>query len=47
MKVWLKRYGFIYVDRDEFDLKNIRSFIKKIHSIGIKKVIASNGEDLN
>ena len=34
----VKRYGFIYVDRDEFDLKTLDRY-KKIHSIGIKKLL--------
>ena len=40
-----KRYGFIYVDRDEFDLKTLDRY-KKDSFYWYKKVIASNGEDL-
>ncbi|MBY6273992.1 MAG: 6-phospho-beta-glucosidase, partial [Bacillaceae bacterium] len=40
-----KRYGFIYVNRDEFDLKDLRRIPKKSF-YWYKKVIASNGEDL-
>lgn len=38
-----KRYGFIYVNRDEFDLKDLRR-IKKKSFYWYKKTIASNGE---
>ena len=38
-----KRYGFIYVDRDEFDLGTLNRYRKDSY----KKVIASNGEDLS
>lgn len=41
-----KRYGFIYVNRDEFDLKDLRRIPKKSF-YWYKKVIASNGEDLS
>lgn len=41
-----KRYGFIYINRDEFDLKDLRR-IKKKSFYWYKKVIASNGADLN
>lgn len=41
----VKRYGFIYVNRDEFDLKDLRR-IRKDSFFWYKKVIASNGEDL-
>ena len=41
----VKRYGFIYVDRDEFDLKTLDRY-KKDSFYWYKKVIASNGEDL-
>ena len=41
-----KRYGFIYVDRDEFDLKTLNR-IRKDSFYWYKKVIASNGEDLD
>lgn len=40
-----KRYGFIYVDRDEFDLKTLKRY-RKDSFYWYKKVIASNGEDL-
>ena len=42
----VKRYGFIYVDRDEFDLKTLDRF-RKDSFYWYKKVIASNGEDLS
>lgn len=42
----VKRYGFIYVDRDEFDLKTLNRY-KKDSFYWYKKVIASNGEDLS
>ncbi len=38
-----KRYGFIYVNRDEFDLKDLRR-IKKKSFYWYKDVIESNGE---
>lgn len=41
-----KRYGFIYVNRDEHDLKDLKR-IKKDSFFWFKKVIASNGEDLD
>lgn len=41
-----KRYGFIYVDRDEFDLKTLNRY-RKDSFYWYKKVIASNGEDLS
>ncbi len=41
----VKRYGFIYVDRDEFDIKNCDRY-RKDSFYWYKKVIASNGEDL-
>ncbi|MCF6097597.1 glycoside hydrolase family 1 protein [Thermovorax subterraneus] len=40
-----KRYGFIYVNRDEFDLKDLRR-IKKKSFYWYKNVIATNGEEL-
>lgn len=40
-----KRYGFIYVNRDEFDLKDLKRY-RKDSFYWYKKVIASNGEDL-
>lgn len=41
----VKRYGFIYVNRDEFDLKDLARY-KKDSFYWYKKVIESNGEDL-
>lgn len=41
----VKRYGFIYVDRDEFDLKTLDRY-RKDSFYWYKKVIASNGADL-
>ncbi|MFS1663660.1 glycoside hydrolase family 1 protein [Streptococcus sp. zg-JUN1979] len=41
-----KRYGFIYVDRDEFDLKTLKRY-RKDSFYWYQKVIASNGQDLN
>lgn len=41
-----KRYGFVYINRDEFDLKDLRR-IRKDSFYWYKKVIASNGEDLD
>ena len=41
----VKRYGFIYVDREEFDLKTLDRY-RKDCSIGTK-VIATNGDDLS
>ncbi|MDP1511246.1 glycoside hydrolase family 1 protein [Paenibacillus sp. CMAA1739] len=38
-----KRYGFIYVDRDEFDLKDLRR-IRKQSFYWYQKLIATNGE---
>lgn len=40
-----KRYGFIYVNRDEFDLKDLRR-IRKKSFYWYKDVIKSNGEKL-
>lgn len=40
-----KRYGMIYIDRDEFDLKELKR-IRKDSFYWYKKVIASKGEDL-
>ena len=40
-----KRYGFLYVDRDEFDLKEMRR-IKKDSHFWYQKVIADNGASL-
>ncbi len=41
-----KRYGFIYVDRDEFDLRTLNRY-RKDSFYWYKKVIASNGQDLS
>lgn len=41
----VKRYGFIYVNRDEFDLKDLARY-KKDSFYWYKKVIESNGENL-
>lgn len=41
-----KRYGFIYVDRDEFDLRTLDRY-RKDSFFWYKKVIATNGEDLS
>lgn len=40
-----KRYGFIYVNRDEFDLKDLRR-IRKKSFFWYKKVIETNGEEI-
>ena len=40
-----KRYGFIYVNRDEFDLKDLRR-IRKKSFFWYKNVIKSNGEEI-
>lgn len=40
-----KRYGFIYVDRDEFDLKTLHRY-RKDSFYWYQKVIKTNGEDL-
>ena len=42
----VKRYGFIYVDREEFDLKTLDRY-RKDSFYWYKKVIASNGSDLS
>ncbi len=42
----VKRYGFIYVNRDEFDLKDMARY-KKDSFYWYKKVIETNGEDLS
>ena len=42
----VKRYGFIYVNRDEFDLKDLKRY-RKDSFYWYKKVIATNGEDLS
>ncbi|ASS90156.1 glycoside hydrolase family 1 protein [Aeribacillus pallidus] len=41
-----KRYGFIYVNRDEFDLKDLRR-IRKQSFYWYKQVISSNGANLD
>lgn len=41
-----KRYGFVYVDRDEFDLGTMKRY-RKDSFYWYKQVIASNGDDLN
>ncbi len=41
-----KRYGFIYVNRDEFDLKDLRR-IRKQSFYWYQRVISSNGEQLD
>lgn len=41
----VKRYGFIYVDRDEFDLKSLDRY-RKDSFYWYKKVIKSHGQDL-
>lgn len=41
-----KRYGFIYVDRDEFDLKDMKRY-KKDSFYWYQKVIKTNGEDID
>lgn len=40
-----KRYGFIYVDREEFDLKELKRY-RKDSFYWYQKVIATNGESL-
>ena len=40
-----KRYGFIYVNRDEFDLKDLRR-IRKKSFFWYKNVISTNGKEL-
>ncbi len=42
----VKRYGFIYVNRDEFDLKDLKRY-RKDSFFWYQKVIATNGEDLS
>lgn len=42
----VKRYGFIYVNRDEFDLKDLARY-RKDSFYWYKKVIETNGEDLS
>ena len=42
---FVKRYGFIYVDRHEHELRTLNRYKKKSF-FWYKKVIASNGEDL-
>ena len=43
---FVKRYGFIFVNREEFDLLDLRR-VRKDSFFWYKKVIASNGEDLD
>ena len=40
-----KRYGFIYVDRDEFELRTMKRY-RKDSFYWYKQVIESNGENL-
>ncbi len=42
----VKRYGFIFVDRDEFDLKTLNRY-RKDSFYWYQKVIKSNGKDLS
>ncbi|MDO4169944.1 MAG: glycoside hydrolase family 1 protein [Lachnospiraceae bacterium] len=42
----VKRYGFIYVDRDEFDLKTMARY-KKDSFYWYQRVIQTNGDDLS
>ena len=42
----VKRYGFIYVDREEFDLKTLNRY-RKDSFYWYKRVIATNGADLS
>ncbi|MFT8352202.1 glycoside hydrolase family 1 protein [Clostridium saccharoperbutylacetonicum] len=42
----VKRYGFIYVDRDEFDMKTLDRY-RKDSFYWYKKVISTNGGDLS
>ena len=42
----VKRYGFIFVNRNEFDLKDMKRY-RKDSFFWYKKVIASKGEDLD
>ena len=42
----VKRYGFIFVNRDEFDLKDMKRY-RKDSFYWYKKVISSKGEDLD
>ena len=39
-----KRYGFIYVDQEEFDLKELKRFRKD--SFTVCKLILENGQNL-
>ncbi|WP_339030720.1 glycoside hydrolase family 1 protein [Spiroplasma endosymbiont of Cantharis nigra] len=41
-----KRYGFVYVNRDEFDLKDMKRY-RKDSFFWYQKVIKSNGEDIS
>ena len=42
----VKRYGFIFVNREEFELLD-QHRVRKDSFFGYKKVIESNGEDLD
>ena len=42
----IKHYGFIYVDRDKFELRFLNQ-VRKDSFYWYKKVIASNGADLS
>lgn len=41
-----KRYGFIFVDREDFDLKTLKRYLKD-SGLWYKKVIETNGADLS
>ena len=41
-----KRYGFVYVDRDDRGNRSLKRYPKDLY-YWYKKVIASNGEDLD
>ncbi|MBL1230033.1 glycoside hydrolase family 1 protein [Enterococcus sp. BWB1-3] len=43
---FVKRYGFIYIDREEHDLRSLNRYPKKSF-YWYKRVIASNGDDLS
>lgn len=42
---FVKRYGFVYINRDEVNAKALKRLRKKSF-FWYKKVIATNGEDL-
>lgn len=42
---FIKRYGFVYIDRDEYSLKTLKRYKKKSF-YWYQKVIKTNGEDL-